>query len=286
MDYYFDAFEKMLRLRNLAEGTLSAYTVYLKCYLSYISEMLSKQPEEVTWDDLRDYIFYLADIKKISPRTINGYISQLRFFYLYVLNKPWDPYQIPYQKFDTHVPEVLTRREVMEFISGIGNLKQKSVISLMYSSGLRVNEVCKLRYDDISREKMSIIIREGKNRFGSIAILSKNALEILTKYWVTSGKPRGWLFPGQKEDTHITAATARAYIKNRTAELGWKKNVTCHCLRRAFGTHLYQSKVDILAIKHLMRHKSLNSTVAYISFGTSGADTPISPFDTYGDRKL
>ena len=247
--------------------------------------MLSKGPESVTWDDLRDYIFYLADIKGISPRTINGHISQLRFFYLYVLHKPWDPYQLPYQKFDTHVPEVLTRREVMEFIGGIGDLKQKSIISLMYSSGLRVSEACRIRYEDVSREKMNIIIREGKNRFGSIATLSQNALEILTKYWVTSGKPRGWLFPGQKEGTHITAATARKYIKNRTAELGWNKNITCHCFRRAFGTHLYQSKVDILAIKNLMRHKSLNSTAAYISFGASGADLPVNPFDTYRDGK-
>jgi site-specific recombinase XerD len=244
--------------------------------------MLSKKPEEVSWDDLREYIFYLMDVKKISPRTINGHISQLRYFYLYVLRKEWDPYQVPFQKFDTAVRKALTQHEVSEFINSFGNLKQKAVISLMYSSGLRVSEVCRLEYGDVSRKDMTITIKQGKNRSGSIAILSRKALDILTEYWRISGRPReGWLFPGQNGGTHITPETVRRYIKNQISSLGWETNISCHCFRRAFGTHLYQNGVDILVIKHLMRHKSLKSTVAYIYLGTVGKDKLISPFDTY-----
>jgi len=274
-------FEKMVMLRNLAEGTLAAYSSYLRSFLNYIGAILSKRPEDTTWDDLRDYIIYLKEIRGIGSRTVNGHIAQLRFFYLYVLNRRWDPYQVPYQKFDTYVPEVLTQREAMEFIGSIENLKQKAVVALMYSSGLRVSEVCRLRYGDISREKMNITVRESKNRTGSIAILSKGALEILTAYWFSFGKPKGWLFPGAKEGTHIVPETVRRYIKVRLGSLGWKKKIGCHCFRRAFGTHLFQNNFDIFTIKQLMRHKSLSSTVAYVHLSTSGAGGAISPFDMY-----
>jgi site-specific recombinase XerD len=285
MDKYINKFEKMLHLRNLAKGTFSAYSSYLRCYLDYLVDYLDKLPEDTTWDELRDYIFYLRDTKEIKPRTINGHISQLKFFYLYVLNKDWNSFQIPYQKFDTSVPDVLTQHEAMEFINKIKNLKQKAVITLMYSSGLRVSEACNLMYDDISREKMSITIRESKNRSGSVAILSHKALDILTQYWMAFDKPKEWLFPGQHKGTCISTETARKYIKNQVEYLGWDKDITSHCFRRAFGTHLYQNKVDILTIKHLMRHKSISSTAAYIYLATIGIDGPISPFDVFDGLK-
>jgi site-specific recombinase XerD len=275
----------MVMLRNLTDRTLATYSSYLRNYLDYVSGLLLKQPEDVTWDDLRDYVIHLRWARKLSPRTINGHIAQLKFFYLYVLNKPWDSYQIPYLKFDKYVPEVLTQREVMEFIDSIEDLKQKAIISLMYSSGLRVSEVCKLEYKDISREIMTITIREAKNRVGSIAILSNNALKILTEYWMAYDKPKGWLFPGVRGDSHITPETVRNNIKRHLLNLGWSKKISSHCFRRAFGTHLFQNKVDIFTIKHLMRHKSLSSTAAYVYLSTSGVDSPISPFDTYTGKK-
>jgi site-specific recombinase XerD len=279
MNQYITKFEKMVRLRNLTEKTLKCYSSYLKKYLNYLDVNLEAQPEDVTWDELRDYIFYLADVTKISPRTINGHIAQLRFFYLYVLNKQWDHYQIPYQKFDRYVPEVLTQRETMEFIGSIENLKQKAVISLMYSSGLRASEVSMLCYSDISREKMNITIRAGKNRSGSIAILSKNALDILTEYWLAFGRPTEWLFTGTKKGSHIAKETVRKYIKDHLRHLGWNKNVSSHCFRRAFGTHLFQNKVDIITIQKLMRHKNINSTAAYIYLAVTGTGELVSPFD-------
>jgi site-specific recombinase XerD len=284
MTSYLEKFRKMIRLRNLTKKTLYAYASYLKSYLDYLDSHMGKLPEDVTWDDLRDYIIYLGDIRKISPRTVNGHIAQLRFFYLYVLNRQWDSYQIPYQKFNAYVPVILSQHETMEFIDKIEDRKHKAIVSLMYSSGLRIGETCRLRYEDISREKMTITVNESKNRTGSIAILSKYALKILTEYWYASGKPMGWLFPGRK-DSHITANTVSMYNKKHLKYLGWSKNVSNHCFRRAFGTHLFQNNVDIYTIKRLMRHKNINSTAAYIYLSTDGTYEPISPFDIYMDRR-
>ena len=75
------------------------------------------------------------------------------------------------------------------------DLKQKAMVALMYSSGLRIGEVCHLRYEDIQRKNMRINIRHGKNSTDRYAILSKRALDILTAYWFAFGKPVGWRFP-------------------------------------------------------------------------------------------
>ena len=125
---------------------------------------------------------------------MNSCISQLRFFTLYVLHNPWDPYQLPMRKFDTYLPFVPSKEEVTTFISTMPDLKHKAMVALMYSAGLRIGEVCNLMYKDIDRKSMRIHITHGKNRSDRFAILSTQALDILTEYWFAFDKPKDWLF--------------------------------------------------------------------------------------------
>ena len=140
MEKYINEFKQMVEIRGLADSTLSSYTRYLKEYLSYVDKHLKKDANQVTWPEIRDYILYLKNSRKLNPRTINPHISQLRFFYLYVLHKPWDHYQVPWLKFDTYLPFVLSQEETLYFINTLENLKHKAIISLLYSSGLRVSD--------------------------------------------------------------------------------------------------------------------------------------------------
>src|SRR5699024_11910356 len=94
-----------------------------------------------SWDELRDFIRWLQKNRSLSDRTINACISQLRFFTIYVLHKPWDPTQLPIRKFDSYLPFVPTKKEVHTFISTLSDPKPKAMVALMYSAGLRVSEV-------------------------------------------------------------------------------------------------------------------------------------------------
>ena len=89
MDKYLDSFREMISLRGLTDHTLTSYCTYIGAYLKYLTDILHKQPEDVTWQDLRDYVNWLKTSKALSDRTINAAISQLRFFTMYVLHKPW-----------------------------------------------------------------------------------------------------------------------------------------------------------------------------------------------------
>lgn len=86
MDNYLDSFREMISLRGLTAHTLKNYCTYIRAYLDYLATFLHKAPEDVSWDELRDYIRWLKKSRNLSDRTINCAISQLRFFTLYVLH--------------------------------------------------------------------------------------------------------------------------------------------------------------------------------------------------------
>lgn len=184
------------------------------------------------------------------------------------------------RKFDTYLPFVPTKEETKTFISTMTDIKPKAMVALMYSSGLRIGEVCNLRYEDIQRKNMRIHITHGKNRSDRYAILSRQALDILTEYWFACGRPTGYLFPKQRDPSKpIDTFYLSRHIAKHEAELGWPKRLTCHSFRHAFGTHLYENGVDLMTIKTLLGHKSLESTTIYVHLAVSSKQTATSPFD-------
>lgn len=280
---YLNSYREMLSLRGLTDHTLKSYSIYVRDYLHYLDLFLHKVPEDVSWEELRHFILWLQNHKELSDRTINHCISQLRFFTLYVLHKPWDPTQLPMRKFDAYLPFVPSKDEAFTFISTLPDLKQKAMVSLMYSAGLRVGEVCHLKYSDIQRKHMRIHISHSKNRSDRYAILSKNTLDILTQYWFSYGKPSDWLFPKQRDKTKpIDTFYIMRHMRTHEDHLGWTHKITCHSFRHAFGTHLYENGADLLTIKTLMGHKSLHSTLIYIHLASYNSRNIISPFDQMG----
>lgn len=285
MQKYLVTYKQMISLRGLTDQTIKSYCTYLRAYLNYLETILHKLPEDVSWEDLRSFILYIQQKRDLADRTINTCISQLRFFTLYVLHQSWDPYQLPMRKFDTYLPFVPSKEEVTTFISTMPNLKHKAMVALMYSAGLRIGEVCNLKYKDIDRKSMRIHITHGKNRSDRFAILSTQALDILTEYWFAFYKPKDWLFPKQFKDSDkpIDTFFLSRHIYAHEKRLGWEHRLTCHSFRHAFGTHLYENGTDLLTIKALLGHKSLHSTTIYVQLASNGIGRAISPFDCLGD---
>ena len=90
MDKYLESYWEMVSLRGLTGHTLKSYSTYIRSYLDYLQHVLHKLPEDVSWQEMRDFIRWLQKERSLADRTINCAISQLRFFTLYVLHKPWD----------------------------------------------------------------------------------------------------------------------------------------------------------------------------------------------------
>lgn len=283
MDNYLSIYREMISLRGLTDRTVKSYATYIRAYLDYLQHHLFKIPEEVTWQELREFVFYIKQRRQLSDRTMNCCISQLRFFTLYVLHKPWDSYQLPFRKYDTFLPYVPSREEVWSFISSITDIQLKTMVSLMYSAGLRSGEVLRLKYNDIKGKERKIYVAKGKNRSDRYAILSENMLELLTQYWYSYRKPMGWLFSQPRNSQEPMYSSTLSYHFSRHRALhNFPRQLTCHSFRHGFGTHLYEDGVDLLTIKSLLGHKSLNSTTLYISLASNGVGKAISPFDQMG----
>lgn len=274
----------ILSFRELSDGTIECYKAYLSRFLKWAESELSCEDVNVLdWETLRLYFNYLKNVCGLNPRTINGHIAQLRDFYAYVLHRPWDRYEIPFMRFDHKLPKVPTFEEVNVIIDSIQNPKHKAEIALLYSSGIRVSELCRLKCHDIIASKNLIHIEPSKNRCERYAVLSQKALSIL-KYYILSSyrnaSPESWLFPNPSGGNSVCTESVRQVFQKALAGLGWtEKGFTLHSLRHAFGLHLYETGVDLLTIKEAMGHKSLRSTEVYLTLGVGNGRSVKSPYD-------
>ena len=280
---YIAFYRQMIALRGLTDHTIKSYTTYVSAYLDYLNSVPGKSPETASWDDMRQFISVLQQERSLADRTVNHAISQLRFFTIYVLHKPWDPSQLPLRKFDTYLPYVPSQEDTFTFISTIPDLMPRTMCALMYSSGLRIGEVCHLRYEDIDRKNMRIHIRSSKAREDRYAVMSKYALDCLTQYWFQCGRPMTFLFHQKADpDKPVDTFYLSRHIHAHEDRLGWPRRLTCHAFRHAFGTHLYENGTDLLTIKALLGHRSLNSTTIYVHLASNRFSTVVNPLDRMG----
>jgi len=154
----------------------------------------------------------------------------------------------------------------------------------MYSAGLRVGEVVKLKIEDIEVKRKLIRVRDGKGRKDRYIVLSEIALRTFREY-VDKYKPEKWLFPGQRKDKHISTRTVQAIFEKARDKAGIKKDATVHSLRHSFATHLLESGVDLRYIQELLGHKSSKTTEIYTHVSTKNLSKIKSPLDLMGGEK-
>lgn len=203
-------------------------------------------------------------------------------FFEYTLGYLWDSKKIPKMKRDRILPVILTREQVNQLIDSMDNYKHKAITATMYSCGLRVSEVCHLRYEDIHRKQKMIHVPLSKNRQDRYTILSDRNLEILTEYWYRFDRPREWLFPSQmRRDQPLTTSTVELFIKSHARDLGLPEGVTPHTMRHCFACHALEDGVSHTFIQQLLGHRSPASTDVYLQMTSKALMGIQSPFDTY-----
>lgn len=274
----------ILSFRDLAEGTISTYISYLIQFFNWLeTELPGKSVFDVSWAEIRSYIKFLQVMRGIGNRTINVHIAQLHHLWQYVLKRSWDKYEVPFLRFDEHLPAVPTLAEMNAIIDAIPNIKHKTEIALLYSSGIRVSELCRLHCRDICHSKGCIFIQKSKNRSERYAVLSEKAFSLLKTYVLTSyrnASPEDYLFPGQRPGTSICPQSVRNVFNKAVADAGLAdRGFTLHSCRHAFGLHLYEAGTDIMTIKEALGHKSLSSTQVYLALGLGNGRSVKSPYD-------
>jgi site-specific recombinase XerD len=207
-EHYLLKFRQDMSLKNFTDSTCNDYFRFVARFLDFSG----KEAMSLTYADIRKFIFHMKDAENKKASTINCYTAAIRFFFEYTLGYAWDSKKIPKMKRDRQLPSILTHDEVCLLIDSIDNYKHKAIVSTMYSAGLRVSEVCRLRYQDILRSKKMIYVSKSKNRQDRYAILSDRNLELLTEYWFRHNRPMPWL-------SSDTSGVTRTALQSVTAEL-------------------------------------------------------------------
>jgi integrase/recombinase XerD len=265
-----------MQIRNLAPLTQSAYLLQISLFARYFG----RSPERLGREDIRAYRLYLAQDKHLAASSIAVAVAALRFFYTVTLKQAWTvEADIPTCRLPQKLPQVLSQKEVSQFLDAVESLKHRVILTVCYAAGLRVSEAVRLKPAAIDSRRMVIRVEEGKGRKDRYVMLSPKLLDILRDYWKAT-RPTEWLFPGDRPGQPITRSAVERVCQETRQRSDITKPVTPHSLRHAFAVHLLESGADLRTIQLLLGHRSLTTTSRYLRIATSKVCATASPLDS------
>lgn len=272
---YFNKLREEMLIRNRKD---SSFNSYHQGILKFLNEC-GNNPDDVTLEDARNYIYDLRVNQKKSTQYCNSINAALKFFYRFVLNKLWDDDIVPRMINDVKLPEVLPLEDIEKVIDTASTVRNKAIISLLYSSGLRLGELCQLSPNDIYASTMQIHIRAGKNHWDHWTILSQRSLELLTEYWRSYPVPREYLFVSlQAPHDPLKKSGVEIMVRKLGKEAGFSR-LHPHVFRHSFATHMIEQGVSLENIQAMMGHRSADSTHKYIHVSNKALMGIQSPLD-------
>ena len=260
-------------IRNLSAKTCKIYEYHIDKYL----EWADKPVEDLTLYDARSYILELKASGK-SAWYCNNKNAAITFFYKRVLHRPWNYDIVPRMKLEWTLPKVLTRSEIEILVDTAKTTRNKAIIALMYSSGLRVGEIVRLAPGDIHMSTMQVHVRNGKNRGDHWTVLSDRALTLLKQYWHECPEDRATLFVSSRRP-HRPLATGGVEIMLKKVGQEAGIDVHPHTLRHSFATHLIENDVSRECVQTMLGHRSPTSTAVYVHVTNKRIMGVTSPFD-------
>jgi integrase/recombinase XerD len=264
-----------MQVRNLAPNTQQGYVRQVSLFARYFH----KSPELLQPEQIRAYLVYLANEKKLSRSTIVIATSALRFLYKVTLKRNWSLEEvIPVPKKPQKLPVILSPEEVREFLDCVQGRKHRAILTTCYAAGLRLSEVVTLIPSAIDSKRMVIRVEQGKGQKDRYVMLSPKLLEILRDWWRVD-RPGHWLFPGNVPGQHINEHTVEQECRKAREISKIPKPITPHLLRHAFAVHLLENGTDVRTIQLLLGHRNLATTARYLRIATSKVCSTTSPLD-------
>ena len=263
-------FENYMVLKNYAASSI-------KTYLS-IFDLIAKDGLDVFSKSKSDLMSYLA--KKVKEnKTSANYTAQfasvcniVRINFLDITDKV----KIPRPNKPVIQPDVLTIEEVQDMISKTPNIKHKSIISIMYATGMRSNEVCNIKIDDIDSKGKVIRIKQAKGMKDRVAMLDDGLLSILREYF-SIYKPNIYLFNGATGGKY-TVRSIQQIVSKAASKCNIQKKISSHSMRHSCFTQLIKNGVDIRHIQKLAGHRNINTTARYLQINDLDVLSIKSPF--------
>lgn len=266
--------EQKLHLRGYSLNTTKTYLQGFKDFLVFYPEA---HPTDLTEIEIRNYLLYIVERKKISRSTQNQCINAIKFFYEKVLGQDRKVYHLERPMKERRLPEVLSLEEIVSIINALENIKHRTMIMLIYSAGLRRSELLGLLVGDVDFDRGIVFIRGGKGKRDRQSILAQHLIPVLQEY-LKKYMPKTWLFEGPAGEQY-SESSLRQVFQRAAQKANIKKRVHLHMLRHSFATHLLESGTSTRYIQVLLGHESSQTTEIYTHVSRFALDKIQSPLD-------
>lgn len=277
MDTLREQFRQHMRLRGLADRTQESY----EHAMEQLAKAYGMSPDKMTNEQIQMYLDRLIRERHMSWNTVNVYFSACRCFFGSMLQRKATEFSLPPRGRVHRKPVVLSRDSVRRILGAVQNLKHRALLTTVYGSGLRVNELVHLRPHHIESapDRMMVRVEGGKGGKDRYTLLSHSGLDLLRQYWRVY-RPTEWLFYGRDKSRPMVDCTAQTVYYNACKAAGIENAHGIHSLRHAFATHLLEQGTDLLIIKRCLGHASLSTTALYCHLTSERLRTVRSPADT------
>jgi len=280
-DRAYQKMQQQVALKGQSKSTLENYIRRI----AIITLHFGKLPEHISDDEINEYLASLAlSAKSPSRSNFKHAVYGLRYYFR-LMGQNKRAIALPSLKQDTRLPVILNRAELKELFKAPALLKHRILLTLIYSAGLRGQEVVNLKLSDIDFERKTIHIRQSKYKKDRIVPLSILIAKGLKKY-IAVEHPHVWLFNGKEPDGRYSVKWLSWVMRETLKKTSVKKEVNLHSLRHSYATHLLEEGLNIVTLKELLGHADITTTMIYLHVAQCPFIKPHSPLDTlYGDLK-
>ena len=268
-------FQQWLRSKRYSENTVSTYCDALKSFLVFNRD---KSIELISNEDVIIYNNNHILKNNFSESYQNQIVNALKLFFSTIKETKIELEKIHRPKRAKVLPNVLSKEEVKAILESHSNLKHKTMLSLIYSCGLRCGELLALKPAQIDSKRNIVLLKNSKGKKDRIVPLSSKILEMLREYYKLY-KPTTYLFEGQTSGNPYDARSLQLVFKQALDKAKVTKPATLHWLRHSYATHLLESGTDLRYIQELLGHSSSKTTEIYTHVSTKSIQQIKSPFD-------
>jgi len=273
-----EVLQKTMIAANYSKRSIPTYSREIRFVCAYYPDL---SPHQWTDAHIIDYMAYLKLVHKVSYSKSKMVAQSVAFFFRHVLKRPYDVPSKLYPKREHKLPSCLSKEQMQQLISACRSPKQKAIVELFYSSGLRLEELRMLKMTDIDSKNNRIFVRNGKGKKDRYTLLSKRVVETLREYYRKSKvKPKVYLFEGAKPGEPMWGGAIQWTVRQAYKHAGLA-HIThkTHALRHTFATHLLDNGIDIHTIKELLGHSDIKTTMVYLHLQTSKRNLIVNPLD-------
>ena len=268
-----------LQRRNYSPSTIRGYILAVQQFAEYFG----KPPDRLGATHVQRFQWYLLQERKLDPGTVEMRMSALRFFFKKMLKRRDMHFDdLPFPKTPRKLPTVLSPEEVRRMIDGTTNLMHRTLLMVLYGTGLRRTELSLLKVADIDSKRMVIHIRQGKGSRDRDVPLSPKLLEALREYWSWK-KPRLYLFPSTEGhrggEAPMSDKVVWWAVREAARRAGITRKIGPHTFRHSFATELLEAGTDLRTIQLLMGHARLEDTTLYLHLSRRHLKMTINPLD-------